>query len=160
MKIHKNQIPQEGLILEGELEVELLKPGEGILRQTGPLRYCLDCGANNDGFWALGSLSLPVEFECVRCLDSFVTEIHVPNFVTQLPWETGDLVDLTLAFREDIFLILPNYPDCQRDGGLECPGFGTLPPVATGNLEASGKVLSGNSPWKRLDALKLKNGKA
>lgn len=157
MKIHRNQIPQEGLFLEGELEAVLIQPGEGVLRQTGPLRYRLECGANSGGFWASGTLALPVEFECVRCLRPFRAEMVLPDFATQLEWEAGDLADLTPVFREDMLLILPNYPDCHRDGGLECPGFGAAAAITEEDPSGPGEAEPGGNPWARLDALDLKN---
>lgn len=152
MKIHRNQVPPEGLFLDGELDTILIQPGEGVLRQTGPLRYQLTCGANSGGFWASGSLFLPVELECVRCLRPFTIELALTDFAAQLVWETGDLVDLTPVFREDMLLILPSYPDCQRDGLLECPGIAAFA-AATRTGTADPHAAPRATPWDRLDSL-------
>ncbi len=134
MKVCFNQIPQEGLHLQGErpLSEPLLCEADGVLRQTAPLRFQMNLGRDGSGIWITGRLEVEVEAECVRCLNPFALTLRVEDFAAQFEirrlsssahLSNGDFVDLTEQWREDILLILPSYPKCDRDGGLTCAGL-------------------------------------
>ncbi len=162
MKIHRNQIPDEGLHVEGCIALEEADyvdlAGEDI-RQAGPLRYDLQVGQHGSGVWAAGSIAVDVEQTCVRCLGRFVMSIEIPEFAVQKEAGGRESVDLTLDMREDILLALPANPDCDRHGGLECSGPGHLLntkiyPNAPGDSEG-GLDQETPNPWAGLDELKI-----
>jgi uncharacterized protein len=155
MKIHRNEIPEEGLWLEGEWSKVILEPGEGVVRQIGPVAYGLQVGVDGSGFWAAGALGVDVELECVRCLGPFRHRLLQREFATHLEWGGKEQIDLTDVIREDILLILPSYPECHRDGGLVCPG-----PMFPSHLKPPSQAPDGEeaakpNPWGPLDELRM-----
>jgi uncharacterized metal-binding protein YceD (DUF177 family) len=80
MKIHLRQIPGAGLHLEGEENCPIPELETEDIRCAGPLHYALDLGTSAATLWASGTLSQPVEFRCVRCLDRFKYDIEVNSF--------------------------------------------------------------------------------
>jgi uncharacterized metal-binding protein YceD (DUF177 family) len=159
MKIHRNQIPDEGLHLEGIVDEKdkdyLDLPGEDIA-QAGPLRYSLDVGQHGSGVWAAGALQMDVEQTCVRCLRRFVMPVDITNFGVQKEAMGKEAIDLTPEIREDILLALPANPDCHRHGGLKCEGLALehFEAGTPGNSE-SGQESEAPNPWSSLDELKI-----
>jgi uncharacterized metal-binding protein YceD (DUF177 family) len=152
MIVHLNQIPPEGLRIEGEDPPEILGAGDLRdlgMRPLGPVAYALDVGVSGEGIFATGHLSVPIEMECVRCLGTFRREIRVDRFALQTELTGAEAVDLTPFVREDIFLALPPHPHCDWDGKTECPGLRREP----GDEGES----PGEKPavWDALDHLKL-----
>jgi uncharacterized protein len=150
VKIHLRQIPAEGLHLEGEEECPIpqLEPEE--VRCAGQLRYALEVGISEGALWANGTLTLPVELHCVRCLEAFPFEIEVKDFAVHTELAGPEEVDLTPFMREDILLNLPAYPHCDREGGRICP----VPEVL--GKGGDNDVLEARPPdWSALDKLKL-----
>jgi uncharacterized metal-binding protein YceD (DUF177 family) len=147
VKVHLNQIPTEGLHLEGDEECPILElQTEGILC-VGPLHYSIDVGVTGGALWASGSLSQAVEMRCVACLEKFVHEIQVPAFAIHTELHGPEMVDLTPFMREDLLLNLPAHPHCDRDAGRVCKPK---------KIEASEQDTKRKSDWSALDKLKLK----
>jgi uncharacterized protein len=148
MIVHINQIPVEGLHLEGEEPAKLLELAEPGMRPVGPVGYSLDVGLSGTGLFATGRLWVPMEMDCVRCLRTFQREIRVDPFAFQMELPGPETVDLTPFVREDMVLALPPHPHCDWDGKNVCPGV---------RLEAAGdegpEVRPGT--WDALDQLKL-----
>ncbi len=123
MKIHLRQIPEDGLHLEGEEDYDILELNDSQpVKRVSPLRYSLDIGKNSDGLWITGQLSLDLELQCVRCLESLVYPLTVSDLAVQMELPTLETVDLTPYLREDILLALPAYPRCDWSGERVCPG--------------------------------------
>ena len=153
MKVHLNQIPPEGLHLQGE--EDCLVPeleAEGI-RCAGPLTYDLEIGISGHALWANGSLIQPVEMQCVSCLERFIQEIRVPHFALMRETEGPETVDLTPLMREDILLNLPAHPHCDADQTRKCKGAARIPSDGETKEEAAAKR---EHDWGALDKLKLK----
>lgn len=152
MKVHLRQIQPEGLHLEGEEEFPLPDLVSEDVRWAGLLRYSLDLGISEGALWATGSLSLPVELRCVRCLERFPFEIQVKNFSLHLELAGPEEIDLTPYLREDILLNLPPHPHCDREGGRVCS--------ATQSPESPNPAAEPDSKrvqdWSELDKLRLK----
>ena len=147
MKVHLNQIPTEGLHLEGDEECPILElQTEGILC-FGLLHYSIDVGVTGGALWASGSLSQAVEMRCVACLEKFVHEIQVPAFAIHTELHGPEMVDLTPFMREDLLLNLPAHPHCDRDAGRVCKPK---------KIETSEQDTKRKSDWSALDKLKLK----
>lgn len=150
----------EPLTLSGELSMaELgLEHVDEALHLTHPLEHELTATHMDDALLIQGSLRLPMQCDCVRCLRSFPFTLELPDFAAHLPLSgeeavpvTDDSVDLTPFLREDILLTLPQHPLCKPD----CRGLSQL---AAGG--ASGKIPqtnAGSSPWTVLNNLKLKD---
>jgi uncharacterized protein len=150
MKIHLKQISAEGLHVEGEEECPIAEVIGQEVRCAGPLRYSLDVGLSGDALWANGTLSQPVEVNCVACLEPFVHTIEVNPFALHTELTGPEIVDLTPMMLEDILLNLPAYPRCDRDAGRTC---------AAATAEASDELAEAErkreAAWSALDRLKL-----
>ena len=149
MKIHLNQIPHDGLHLEGEEDCPIPELETEGNRCTGPLVYSLDLGISEGALWANGTLSLPVELRCVSCLEPFSYNIEVRSFAVHTELTGPELIDLTPFMREDILLNLPPYPHCDREGNRVCKAAGTI-------ASRPDSVIKEAPPaWDELDKLKL-----
>ncbi len=150
MKIHLNQIPHDGLHLEGEEDCPIPELEAEGTRCTGPLSYVLDLGISEGALWANGTLSQPVELRCVSCLEPFSYIIEVRSFALHTELTGPELVDLTPFMREDILLNLPPYPHCDREGNRVCKAAET---IAT---KPDDVIKEAPPAWDELDKLKLR----
>jgi len=149
-------IENKDLLLAGELAVEELELDlrDELVRPAGPLHYDLKAESLDGAVLVQGKLSLPLEFECVRCLKKFTQALTVEPWICHLPLTgedatpiSNDLVNLTTQIREDILLALPQHPLCEPECG------GLKPPADVKNPgEGAEQTLSA---WAELDKLKL-----
>ncbi len=153
------QLQTEPLELSGELPVAdlALEPLDPALHCTHPLEHELTATHMDDAILVQGSLRLPLECECVRCLKRFPFELELPDFAVHLPLSgedavpvLDDCVDLTPFLREDILLTLPQHPLCKPD----CRGLSQL--AAGGASGQTSQTNAGASAWAALNQLKLK----
>ena len=149
MKVHVLQIPPDGMRCEGEEPSEILELDSDRARTTGPIEYALDVGLSEGGLFATGRLSVPIECQCVRCLEKFFRALGVEDFVCQVQLEGRETVDLTDQVREDILLALPAHPHCDWDGEKVCKAQFRDAPSEAEPLDDPRDV------WKGLDKLKL-----
>ena len=149
MKVHVLQIPEDGLHIEGAEPSEILDLQHAHTRATGPIEYSLDLGLSDGGLFAMGTLAVDVECECVRCLEKFPRTLTVDDFACQVELEGRDMVDLTEHVREDILLTLPAHPHCDWDGEKVCKAQFRDAPSEAEPLDDHRDV------WKGLDQLKL-----
>lgn len=154
MKIHLNQIPAEGLHIEGEEANDFLELNEEIYRAVSPVRYQLDVGTSEGGLFATGEISVDLELECVRCLRNFEETLTLDQFAMQIELMGPEMIDLTPSVREDILLALPPHPHCDEAGKNECPGV-LLP---GGNSATTDQTILSDAPkaWDALDKLQIK----
>ncbi|MEY2527292.1 MAG: hypothetical protein QOE73_2063 [Verrucomicrobiota bacterium] len=150
MKIHLKQIPEDGLHLEGEEECPIPELKADGIRCAGQLHYDLEVGLSSGALWANGSLTQPVEMNCVACLEKFGHDIKVPAFALHKELHGPEIVDLTPFIREDLLLNLPAHPRCDRDGGRVCKAADATLDVTTVSEEKR------EHDWEALDRLKLK----
>ncbi|HEU0276133.1 MAG TPA: hypothetical protein VFQ83_16530 [Candidatus Udaeobacter sp.] len=148
MKIHLKQIPARGLHLDGDEDCPIHDIETEGIRCAGRLRYDLDVGIAGDSLWVRGSLSQPVELNCVSCLEKFVHEVQVPEFAAHVELHGPETVDLTPLMREDLLLNLPAHPRCDRDGHCVCK------PKPPASVKEDTKR---KSDWSALDKLKIEN---
>ncbi len=146
--VHLRQIPPEGLRLEGEEDPGFLDLGEIGAKAAGPVAYSLDIGLSGGGLFATGRVAVPVELQCVACLQPFVFDAVVGQFAAQVEIDGREFVDLTELVREELLLALPNHPRCDLTSGHSCP---YQRPEASGG----GTQQSTESAWDQLDKLKL-----
>ena len=153
MKIHLKQITPGGLHLTGEEDCPFPDlEGEGI-RCAGPLSYDLDVGISEGSLWANGTISQPVELQCVSCLQNFVHKVVVPAFALHTELHGPETIDVTPLMREDILLNLPAHPHCDRDGERVCQA-----PHAESSEETEAEVAERKrqAAWAALDKLNVK----
>ena len=149
MKVHINQIPADGLHLEGEDPAAILELDDPYVQPRGGVRWSLDIGLSDGGLFATGKLAVDLNVECVACLRKFTYPLRVGDFATQIELTGPETVDLTDQMREDILLALPPYPHCDWNGQNVCKGA-----VRKAEEEES----PGEShTWDELDKLKFKS---
>ena len=147
MKIHLNQVPAQGLHLDGDEDCPIHDVEAEGIRCAGPLHYNIDVGVAGGALWARGSLSQPVALRCVSCLENFVHDIQVPAFAVHTELQGPETVDLTPFIREDLLLNLPAHPRCDTDGNRVCKAK----QLKTVEQDTKQKL-----DWSALDKLKLK----
>ena len=155
MKVNLDQIPPEGLRLEGEEDCLIPElESEGVCC-TGPMQYKIDIGVAEGSIWANGSLKQPVELTCVACLEKFVHEIKVPAFAIHTELRGPETVDLSPLMREDILLNLPAHPRCDSQDGRECKA--TITRADTSREDRESRAAKREHDWSELDKLKLRH---
>jgi len=157
--VNLRQLESEPQDLSGELpaaDLALERPDE-TLHLTHPLEYELTATLIDDAILLQGTLRLPMECDCVRCLKRFSFSLELSEFAAHLPLVGEDAVpvvdesvDLTPFLREDILLTLPQHPLCKPD----CRGLSQL--AAGGASGTNPQTNAGASPWAVLNELKLK----
>lgn len=157
LKVNLRHLEEHGLHLKDEMSVKELDLGveDELIRIEKPLHYDLQVESLHDALLVQGSLTLPLECECVRCLKKFKLELKLKPWTLHLPLEgedrvsvENDCVDLTPFIREDILLDFPQHPLCKP----ECAGLKTKGKAAKGKDAAK----AASAVWAELDKLKLK----
>jgi len=157
LKINLRHLEEDGLQLTGELPVAELELGvnDELIHAEKPLRYDLSVELMHDAILATGTLVLPLECECGRCLKRFKTDLKLAGWAAHLPLEgedkvtvENDCVDLTPFVREDILLDFPQHPLCKPD----CAGLKkeSSAPKAEADDQPALDV------WAQLNKLKIK----
>ena len=156
LRINLRHLAEHGIHLKGELPVAELDLGvnDELIHLEKPLRYDLSVELLHDAVLATGSLVLPLECECGRCLKKFKTELKLAGWAAHLPLEgedkvpvENDCVDLTPFVREDMLLDFPQHPLCKPD----CAGL----KEKNNALKAKPDEKS-VAAWAELDKLKIK----
>jgi uncharacterized metal-binding protein YceD (DUF177 family) len=161
MKIHLQDIPDEGLTLSGALNQELLVEDAKREEFTGPIQYELQIYLTEDEDVIVnGSVSVPTRMTCVRCSEVFDTVHTVEDVQMVLDRPRGDEVELDEPLREELLITLPDYPHCDREGPREvCPGRELLEKVQRRSREFDEQVEQENRKpderWSGLDDLNL-----
>ena len=153
MKVHLNQIPHDGLHIEGTDPATILDLHDPQVRPVSEVHYQLDVGVSEGGLFATGELAVELELECVSCLEKFHHPLHIPHFACQIELTGSELVDLTEPVREDILLALPPYPHCDWSGERVCTGAAR---VAKIHDAAADPLPQEREVWGALDQLKIK----
>lgn len=152
MKVHLNQIPTEGLHVEGTDPASILDLQDESITPLGDVRYSLDVGLSDGGLFATGLVAVDLELECVNCLERFRFPLQVQDFACQLELTGAEMVDLTGYLREDIVLALPPHPHCDWNGERVCKGTARLKQVH----DAADTSADERDVWGALDQLKIK----
>ena len=151
MKVHIQQIPAEGLHIEGEEPSSILDLHDELAQPTGPISYSLDVGLSDGGLFATGTLAVPLELQCVKCLERFAYPLWIEDFACQVELTGAESVDLTEQVREDTLLALPPHPHCDWSGERVCKA------AFRKQSESANEPLSDTREvWGALDQLKLK----
>jgi uncharacterized protein len=157
LKVNLRQLEKQGLRLRGELPVAELELGvnDEMIRAEQPLRHDLSVELLDDALLVTGTLVLPLDCECVRCLKKFQFNLKLAGWALHLPLAgedkvdiENDFVDLTPFIREDILLNFPQHPLCKPD----CAGIKQKKTVHEVEFAEKPAV----AVWAELDKLKLK----
>jgi uncharacterized protein len=153
--LEKHAVQLQGQIPAEELDIDTK---DEVLQVTKPLEYHIQVELLEGGLLAQGTLRMPLQCECVRCLKSFEEMLEIPDWHLHVPLQgdeaasiDGDCVDLTGFVREDILLEFPQHPLCDAD----CRG---LPKAKTGKLSNAsdpGSSAQESSAWAELNKLKF-----
>ena len=158
IQVNLRHLEEHGLHLQGELSVADLDLAvqDELVRLDQPMTYDLQVELLHDALLVTGTLRLPMECECSRCLKPFRTELALTGWAVHLPLEgedkvsvDNDSVDLTPFVREDMLLEFPQHPLCKTD----CAGLKKKQPSAK---KAAGDEPPPEDPWAALNQLKLK----
>ncbi|MGA2247972.1 MAG: YceD family protein [Verrucomicrobiota bacterium] len=156
LKVNLLHLEEHGIHLQEELPVSELDLGlnDELIRVEKPLRCDLSVELLHRAVLVTGTLELPLECECARCLKKFTTTLKLSGWALHLPLEgedkvavDNDCVDLTPFVREDILLDFPQHPLCKPD----CAGLKS-------KTARKAKAVEPAAPdvWAKLDKLKLK----
>ena len=158
MKVHINQIPTEGLHLEGTESAKLLDLREDAVRPASDIRYSLDVGLSDGGLFATGQIDLDLDLECVACLERFPYPLEIADFACQVELSGAESVDLTEPVREDILLALPPHPHCDWSGERVCQGalLRAKAEATADSLAETDETEKNRRVWGALDQLKIK----
>ncbi|MES1180687.1 MAG: YceD family protein [Verrucomicrobiota bacterium] len=157
LSVNLRHLEEHAIRLKGELPVAELDLGveDELIHLNSPLRYDLSVELLHDALLVTGSLALPLDCECGRCLKKFKTELKLNGWAVHLPLEgeekvavDNDSVDLTPFVREDMLLDFPQHPLCKPD----CAGLKKKSNVS----HAEGSEEPKPAVWAELDKLKLK----
>lgn len=159
LTVNLRHLDEHNLDLEGELPLDELDldTRDEMIRANRPLGYKLEVQKLDSSLLIRGSLRLPLDCQCVRCLRDFTYSLALADWTLHLPL-TGeesapvinDCVDLTPYLREDILLSLPQHPLCKQ----ECRGLENQPAGKTKKVSPD-RLPSKSSDWAELDKLKL-----
>ncbi|MEA3211895.1 MAG: hypothetical protein QOE70_4952 [Chthoniobacter sp.] len=152
MKVHLNQIPHDGLHVEGSDPNQILDLHDPMVRPVSEVRHDLDVGISEGGLFATGTIGVDLELQCVACLETFLFPLTIPNFACQVELTGSEMVDLTEPIREDILLALPPHPHCDWNGERVCKGAVLLEQ----SRPAEDPVPQELEVWGALDQLKIK----
>ncbi|MBL9168336.1 MAG: DUF177 domain-containing protein [Verrucomicrobiales bacterium] len=163
LDVHLRLLEKKPLRLKGKADPKLLDLGfdDELVHLNRPLEFDVEAEMVGADLLVRGSIYLPIDCECSRCLKPYVYELELDPWVCHIPLEAegekvvlnGDAVDLTPYLREEIVLALPQHPLCEN----ECNGLPGL--VKSGEDERSVAQSSGKKPasiWDQLDKLKLR----
>lgn len=129
--------PQSVVHLNDSFEVEEFAVEGLVFHPQGPAVYDLDLSHTGDGILAYGTVKLPVEVACVRCLEEF--EFNLESSVELLFYlkptvdEEGDELPSVneqgeIALYEELYAALrveaPFAPVCSDDCKGLCPQCG------------------------------------
>ena len=156
MKIHLNQIPADGLHIEGAESNAMLDLREVAVRPVSDVRYALDVGVSDGGLFATGTVGVDLDLECVACLERFSYPLEVADFACQIEMTGAESVDLTEPVREDILLALPPHPHCDWNGERVCQGTQLRAKAAADSLTETDETENTRRVWGALDQLKIK----
>ena len=154
--VNLRHLEEHNAVMRGELPVDELDMDtrDAMIQVTQPLQYDIEVQKMEESLLVRGSLQLPLECQCVRCLKPFTHKLELDPWTCHLPLEgeeraaiVNDCVDLTPFVREDILLELPQHPLCK-------PGCGGLKEIKCGKARKTVDEIT-PSVWAELNKLKL-----
>ena len=126
MQIKLSDIPEHGLLVEGEILPEEMDVHEVSFSINNIFGYSLFLQIINGVFIAKGSYSGDISFTCDRCLKEFSGKPATDDYIYAVEINSlkEETIDLTDGVREDILLGLPIKVLCSEDCKGICPRCG------------------------------------
>jgi uncharacterized protein len=151
LRVYIDEIPQDGLRLEGEIDAETLDISDDFVKCTNPLCYKVELSIVSGELLVFGELSVDLLMRCSRCAVMFpVTVAESAYSYNQQVEKRLEYVDLTEDMREAIILAFSSYPVCSEDCKGLCPQCG-----ANLNEGACKCKPPADARWDGLDSLSL-----
>jgi uncharacterized metal-binding protein YceD (DUF177 family) len=107
-------LPEEGMLLSGELDKTIFDLPIGDAQATSPLIYDLWAQKFESELLLTGSISATFEFTCVVTLKKFIQTINIPSAAISLETGHSSQMDVTEALREEILMEFPTDPRCDE----------------------------------------------
>lgn len=151
--ISLEDFPEEGMLLEGEMDGSLFDIDCDALRCVGTLRYRLEARLFDGEMTLRGRLCAPFCLRCDRCLSEFDYTAEAGDVFLSFETKGKTEIDATGELREEIILALPSYPKCELVG-RECKindDFGDFRLDKDPLPGVDSATPSGNSVWDALD---------
>lgn len=151
--IDLEEMPEEGVRMEGELDGGIFGIDCDDVRSAGPVHYELAAEPCDTELLVRVTVRAPFVMRCVRCLREFeyVAETEVPELSVDMRGRSS--VDVTDEVREEVLLDLPNYPKCELLGE-KCEINDVVAQFRLDKDPHSGvdsSTASGESVWDALD---------
>jgi len=119
--------------------------------EVGEISYEIEVERKGSEILATGTVSAPIELECVRSGLFFSTILQDSAFLRDYSSEElGDTLNLSEDLREAVVLQIPTYPVSPE---ARSPDF-KLPTLSDGTPGTNERP-DGDSPWDDLDQLNL-----
>lgn len=154
---HLEKGPQfyQGALTPETLDLDI---HDDVVQSHNDVHYAFRATLQNQGIYIEGTLETAIECVCVRCLQAFKKEVKVDPWITLVPLEgdekveiEGDCADLTPVLREDMLLDFPHHPVCKTDcEGLKQPGSDKPE-----SENSAPKPAEPSNVWSALDKLNL-----
>ena len=156
-KLDPQEIPEEGLALEGQITEDIYDLPEGdTIAPAGPISYKARAYVIDGDLVVEGDFEIDFEVECVRCLEKFLFPVKLQAHNLGENLENPTEADLTQALREDTLLALPAYPRCE-EGKIprKCPAEGKFDTSNQAPLETESEESDEEAPnpWAELDKI-------
>ncbi len=120
LQIDLHSLPEEGKTFSGELDSSLFSEIGPNIKPREPLYYDLFIQKFDHELLIRGNLSTSFELICDRCLNPFKQTISAED-ISLCHEITENQPDLAGLLREEIIILLPDYPHCdQGDEKREC----------------------------------------
>ena len=161
LSVNLRHLAEHGLHLKGELPAEELdiETADEMIQVDKPLEYDLEIEKLESGLLLQGTLKLPLQCKCVRCLKPFEHVVRLRHHTLHLPLQgeearpvINDCLDLTPVIREDILLEFPQHPLCDPD----CPGLPNFNSDRSSRDIGADQTEASSPTWAELNKLKFK----
>lgn len=166
LTIDLNTLPEEGKTFSGELDGSIFnletKATANEPRASAPLFYELYVQRFDQELLVRGSLNVPIEFTCVRCLSKYIKTINIEECAISTEI-TASQIDLADELREEIVVLFPDYPHCDEgDDENECildSRYLAVDKPTNDDVKTPPRDEAPN-PWDALDAIDDDAGKS
>lgn len=151
--IDLEEMPEEGVQMEGELDGGIFGIDCDDVRSAGPVQYKLTAEPCEPELLVRVTVRAPFVLRCVRCLREFEYEVEPEEIALSVDMRGKSSVDVTDEVREEVLLDLPNYPKCELLGE-KCEINDVVAQFRLDKDPHSGvdsSTASGKSVWDALD---------
>ncbi len=157
MRIHFDQIPDEGLPASGRLAPAVfdLDPSDAI-KPTQDAHYDVTLYKFSDAIRIEGDLRGTFDLQCGLCLKHLPYQADFSRWSSEYEFEEDETsFDLHEVLREDFLMALPQAPQCEELGQVNCPKRELLTSIQEqADLEDEEQADEPDDRWDALDGLR------